>query len=454
MKRRLLITSFLSLAAGLPAQQPSAGCGVPAVQASRAAFQISKTDLHLLDEANALDSAFEEKGLVLYDPGVQAYVDAVGTRIVAGCAAPERVDYRFLVLRDPMVNAFSLPNGSVYINTGLLAILHNEAELASVLGHETAHVYDRHSYLESRSVGRKNLAIEIISAAAHWVPGGYTYGLAAVATSNISSLILVESAYGYSRELERQADSDGIATVTAAGYNPHAMVAAFESLEGNSTLEFEPYPTSYHDHPKLRERREATLEFADKHTSADARTGSEQEYLTALAPAIASNVQFDMKVRRQRSAVAGAARLVHAFPRESEYQMLLGEAYRTLGAKTAEPTEQEVTQAGENRQRKLVLRMSEEQEQHQLRSTPEGRATLQANQAAAEKLFLAVIQEQPGYALAYREIGFLYEDEGRYADAAANYQHYLQLVASTSLDRYRIERRLASIQSRQNAVPR
>ena len=63
-----------------------------------------------------------------------------------------------------------------------------------------------------------------------------------------------------------------------------------------------------------------------------------------------------------------------------------------------------------------------------------------------------MIQEQPGYALAYREIGFLYEDETKYADAAANYQHYLQLIASTSLDRYRIERRLASIRSRQNAV--
>lgn len=453
MKRGLLITSFLALAAGLPAQQPSATCGIPAAQVSGGTFQIGKADLHLLDEANALDSAFEEKGLVVHDPGVQAYVDAVGKRLLAGCAAPERVNYRFLVLRDPMVNAFSLPNGSVYINTGLLAILDNEAELASVLGHETAHVYDRHSYLENRSVGKKNLAIEIISAAAHWVPGGYVYGLAAVATSNLSSLILVESAYGYSRDLERQADSDGIATMTAAGYNPHAMATAFESLEGNSTLEFEPYPTFYHDHPRLQERRKAALDFADKHTSADALTGSELEYLTALAPAITSNVQFDMEVRRQRSAVAGAARLVKAFPAKSEYQLLLAEAYRTLGAKTVQPTQQEMTHAGEDEQRKLVLRMSAEQEQQQLRSTPEGLATLQANQAAAEKLFLAVIQEQPGYALAYRDIGFLYEDEGRYADAAANYQHYLQLVASTSLDRYRIERRLASIQSKQNTVP-
>jgi tetratricopeptide (TPR) repeat protein len=241
--------------------------------------------------------------------------------------------------------------------------------------------------------------------------------------------------------------------MVAAGYNPHAMAVTFKLLDQDRTLDYEPNPTFYHDHPKLQEREAVAVDYAEHHTPPGAQTGSEQDYLTALAPAIASSVDADIESRRPRAAVARATRLVNAFPGDSNYEMLLGESYRELGAKTTKPTPDELTQEGKNRQRKQVLKMTEEQEQHKLLSTPEGRATLQQNQAAAEKLFLAVIQDHPDYALAYRELGFLYEDESRYSDAAANYQHYLQLLASTGLDRLRIERRLAAIASRQAAEP-
>ena len=150
---------------------------------------------------------------------------------------PEKVTYRFLVLREPMVNAFALPNGSIYITTGLLALLENEAQLAGILGHEAAHIYERHPYFENRSLRKKTVASEIIAAAAVLVPGGYGSWLAAAAAGNVSTLLLVESVYGYSRELESQADRDGLAAMTVAGYNPHAMAVAFELLEQDRTLE-------------------------------------------------------------------------------------------------------------------------------------------------------------------------------------------------------------------------
>jgi predicted Zn-dependent protease len=420
-----------------------------AQQNPAANFKFTKDDLEFLNESNAIDSALEAKGLVLHDPGIQAYIDAVGNRVIVGRPVPEKVTFRFFVLRDTSVNACSYANGSVYVTTGLLALLKNEAQLASVLGHETAHVYERHAYLENRSIGQKSLAMEIIGAAAAWVPGGYAAWLAATAASNVSSLILIESVYGYSRENEQQADSDGIAAMAAVGYNPHAMAAAFELLDQDSTLEYEPRPTFYHDHPKLKERETAALEYADAHTPAAAQFGSEQEYVSAVAPAIASDVEDDLEIRKPRTAVARATRLVNAFPANPEYQMLLGEAYRQLGAKTTEPTEEELTHRGEATQRKLMLNMSEDQEQQKLLSTDQGRATQKQNQAAAEKLFLSVIQEQPDAAIVYRELGFLYEDEGRYSDAAANYQDYLDRLPPNSLDRYRIERRIAQCQSRQ-----
>jgi Tfp pilus assembly protein PilF len=97
--------------------------------------------------------------------------------------------------------------------------------------------------------------------------------------------------------------------------------------------------------------------------------------------------------------------------------------------------------------------MSEQEEQKALLNTPESQATLKENRAKAEKAFLAAIESDPQYALAYRELGFLYQDESRFADAALNYRHYLQLVADTSLDRLRIGRRLAEVEKPQAALP-
>ncbi len=458
MRTCMVAFSFVVFCSMLTAQGASAGNGAAApsavqVQVSNgpgAAFHFTKVDYNLLVEFNAIDAQYEKKGLVLHDPGLQAYIDAVGKRILGDRPAPEKVTYRFFVMRDPTVNAFALPNGSVYITTGLLSLLENEAQLAGILGHETVHVYERHSYLENRSIRKKTVASEIIAAAASSVPGGYGLAAAsAVAASEVSNLLLLESIYGYSREKESQADRDGLAAMTVAGYDPHAMAATFELFDQDRTLEYEPRPAFYQDHPKLIKRREEALAFASSFTPQGARTGSTQDYLTAVAPAIVSNLDTDLESRRPRTAVARATRLVNAFPGDPQYQVLLGGSYRALGAEAALPTKDELTRVGKVQQRKEVSKMSEQEEQNALLKSPEGQATLKENQAKAEKAFLAAIQCDPQYALAYRELGFLYEEESRYSDAAANYQLYLQLVAPNNLDRLRIKRRLAQCQNHQ-----
>src|SRR5208337_2552413 len=174
MRTCMVAVSFVVFGSMLAAQEASAGSGAAApstvqVQVTNgpgAAFHFTKVDDDLRAQANAIDAEYEKKGLVLHDPGLQAYIDSVGKQVLGDRPVPEKVTYRFLVLRDPTVNAFALPNGSVYIHTGLLALLVNEAQLASILGHETAHVYERHSYFENRSIRKKIIASEIIAAAA------------------------------------------------------------------------------------------------------------------------------------------------------------------------------------------------------------------------------------------------------------------------------------------------
>jgi Tfp pilus assembly protein PilF len=110
------------------------------------------------------------------------------------------------------------------------------------------------------------------------------------------------------------------------------------------------------------------------------------------------------------------------------------------------PSPDERTRHGQAEHRKEYFSMTPEEEQRRLLEKPEGQAELRENQLTAEQLYKSVLQGSPNYAEAHRGLGFLFEQEGKYSDAATEYQSYLSMVAGTSMDHLRIERRLAAVQ--------
>ncbi|HMD70813.1 MAG TPA: M48 family metalloprotease [Bryobacteraceae bacterium] len=419
--------------------------------APAANFKFTKIDQNLLDDVNEYNRQLEKKGLVFHEPGVENYVEEIGKKLIANQPPLENVEFHFRVLRDPMVNAFAFPNGTVYVTTGLLGVLENEAQLASVLGHEATHVINRHTYLENRSMRKKVLAINILQGVAANVPGGNSGGSAFGLTvaliglgSQVASIVLEASIYGYSQEKEREADRHGYELMNLASYDARAMARTFELLD--EKLEFEPIEGFYRTHPKLEERRKTALARSEGESLKDARVGTESDYLTHAAPAICANIESDLISRRARTAAARASRLTKWKPDEPKYQVLQGDAYRSLGAKAAEPTEEEQGRHGQAEHRKLYFQMTEQEEQAKLLAKPDGSATRAANLDKAEKLYAGAIEHDPNYAAAHRELGLLYEQESKPADAAREYRKYLELTNGTSLDRLRIERRLAQVE--------
>ncbi len=418
-----------------------------------AEFQFTDVDNKVLQDSNAIDQQYLKKGLVMQDPQLQAYLDSVGKRVIANRPIPAQVEFKFFALRDPMVQAFALPNGSVYITTGLLSLLENEAQLAGVLGHETAHVFERHSYLENRSVRKKALTINILQIAASAAPVGgnfsqsvQAFGAAVQLGAAISSEIIAASVFGYSREKEHQADSDGLIAMTAASYDPGEMARSFELLDRDSSLEYEPIQGFYRDHPKLGERRDFALQYASSHKAAAPQGGDPKVYLDNISAAACYEINADLSSHRERTAADRATKLSAMFPDNPKYKVLLADSYSALGAKSKLPTPEERTRHGQAEHRKEYFAMTPEEEQKKLLEKPEGQAALHDNLAMAEQLYKQVLQSNPNYAEAHRGLGFLFEQEGRYADAAAEYQSYLQTVAGTSMDHLRIERRLAAMQ--------
>jgi predicted Zn-dependent protease len=160
------------------------------------------------------------------DPDLQRYVSSVG-RLLAETSELPDLGWTFTVLNSPIVNAFALPGGYVYVSRGLVALAENEAQLASVLAHEIGHVTARHS---AERYGSQQLAgvASVLSGVLLGRPAGQ-------ATAALSQVAIAS----YSRDQEMQADTLGIRYLSRAGYDPEASAAFLAKLQANSELQAE-----------------------------------------------------------------------------------------------------------------------------------------------------------------------------------------------------------------------
>jgi Zn-dependent protease with chaperone function len=452
MHRRVACLKCTTLALFLLVTFPNA---IFAQELDKAAvdFHFTDVDNQVLQDSKAIDQQYLKKGLVMQDPQLQAYLNSIGKRIIGNRPIPDQVEFKFMVLRDPMVQAFALPNGSVYVTTGLLSLLEDESQLAAVLSHETAHVFERHGYLENRSIRKKVLTLNILQIVASAAPTGSNlsqsvqlFGAAVQLGAAVSSEVIVASVFGYSREMEHQADSDGLIALSNASYDPTAMADSFELLDEDSSLEYEPIQGFYRDHPKLTERREFALLYASTHKTDTPEADDKKSYADNVSAAICSEIQLDLSSRRERTAVDRASKLSDLFPDNPRYKVLLADSYRALGAKTKLPSPDERSRHGQAEHRKEYFSMTPEEEQKRLLQDPVGQEAFRDNEATAEQLYKSALQSSPIYADAHRGLGLLFEQEGKYSDAGTEYQSYLSIVAGTSMDHLRIERRLAAVQ--------
>lgn len=409
-----------------PSQAVQADVFTPSVDAQK--FKFTNLDLEYLKQVEALDVRINEKGLVYSDAAVDEYVQRVGRSVIPP-DTPEHVTWRFRVVRDPTVNAFALPNGSIYVHTGLLSRLESEAQLAGVLAHEMTHALNRHSYLQYRSMRRKAVAVNVIVAAAT------AAGVAGVdpaivnAVGNLLPAAIIASMYGYSRELEHESDVYAVRVLKNAGYDPMQMSRALELLKKGPEVDLSEHSLFWSDHPKLEDRVRDTTALARQYGGPEnAGAIGQDAYVSGTKNAIQHDAHLAMMLGRPRTAVAIAKRLIARDPHKAEYHALLGDAYRTLGARTAEPLPEELTDDSKGRTRKMLRKMTLGEYDKALLQVPQGKEHWEVNCGEAEKAFARALELDGKNPEAHRGLGFLYEAQGRRVDAVAKLKTYLELV--------------------------
>jgi predicted Zn-dependent protease len=422
-----------------PQQSPSAT--PPAV--SKEEFKFNRADLDLLDQVNLVDRRFEREALVYGDEATNAYLQRVGESLLPRDLNLEHVLWKFRALRDPVPNAFALPNGSVYVNTGLISLLDNESQLAAILAHEITHVLKRHSYLQNRSTRKKFLTLNIINAIAAWNPAGGVVGAAIGIIAAVSPFILISTVYGYSRDLEKEADLKGVDLLMTAEYPPEEMVKALKLLSND--IEGEQVKLFYNDHPQLQDRISYVTTYlgskALKTTAASELKREKSAYLARIETLARHDIQLESNAARFRTALHLSQRLTDFEPDSSENVFWLAESYRTLGPRSPELSEKELSNSAKKDAAKKRAKRTPEEEERDLMATEIGQQNWKINQSKSEELYLRSLHLNNPTPLAHRGLGMLYEKIGRGKEAIDEYQKYLELVPD-AVDRERIQRRI------------
>ena len=190
----------------------------------------------------------ERQAKVITDPAIAEYVNRVGQNIVRNSDA--KVPFTIKVLDSEEVNAFALPGGFFFVNSGLILAAGNEAELAGVMGHEIAHVAARHA---TRNATKGQLAQIGMLGAAIGIPYGWTgYGV-----QQGASLAIPMSFLAFSRAHEREADHLGLQYMYKAGYDPSAFVDFFEKIESLEIKRPGSVSKAFSTHPMTDDRIKA-----------------------------------------------------------------------------------------------------------------------------------------------------------------------------------------------------
>lgn len=263
---RLLLPIVLLVVAGL-----GTGCvstGTSPISGNTRAYGYSwEQEVKLGTEA---DEQIQQQYGVYENEELSEYVEELGQKVLEESHMRRQetdekfrnTEFHFRVLDSPIINAFALPGGYVYVTRGLMAHLNNEAQLAVVLGHEIGHVAGRHA---SKQAAKQQIMQGVLI-------GGAIAGQAAFGGNVAENVLGIGGTAGqllslsYSRDNERESDRLGVEYAVKAGYDGAEGSAFFTSLKRKSEQRGQSLPTWQSTHPDPGQREDTVRELAEEWT--------------------------------------------------------------------------------------------------------------------------------------------------------------------------------------------
>jgi len=377
-------------------------------------YKLERDEAHLWEVALKEEMKLNKSDLIYHDPLLEEYLTSICMKLSPKSLKEADIGFRVKVLKDPAINAFAYPNGAIYIHTGTLARLENEAQLAGILGHEMTHVIHRDALRMVRNIKNKYLLFTLlgIGAAIMGAPIGAAASRASTVSrtkeilSRVGDLMIrtglqlgyLISINGYSRELEANADRGGLELMTKAGYDPKEMVNALKMIlntYGDSTA-IENF--FFGNHPTLRWRINQIrrlIPLVKKKYPRSCYIKAEEKYLRKTRILIRKDAKMNIEIGRYNLAKHELEKVLKVQPKDAKAHYYMGKLLKSL-------------------------------------------PNYPANIDEVEREFKLAIKYNPNLALAHRDLGLLYYEKGKKDLAKKELQTYLKL-APDAKDKDQIE---------------
>lgn len=312
----MLLASFLVVGC--------ASTALPPVTTGDFKFEDDERRLWLRSEEE--QKVIDNSGLIYEDRELEVYLNEIAKRI----QPPEIFDhipFKVKVIVNPHLNAFGYPNGTIYVHTGMLARMENEAQLATLLAHEMTHSTHRHVVKQFRN--KKNLTAFL--ATVRVTVGGLVFGIGDLATL-LGTVGTLASVTGYSRDLETEADIEGMKRIVKAGYNPEEAPKLYIHLKRELEEEKKKEPFFFGTHPRLKERiRNYEALLKTEYQGQRGGIKNSEVFLEKIHRVILENAILDLKVGRFKVAQKGVEKYLSIKPNDAKAYFLLGEIFRQKG---------------------------------------------------------------------------------------------------------------------------
>jgi predicted Zn-dependent protease len=380
----------------------AAGCAsttLPPATRSPSGLALEEDERRIWNRAGEEQEKLRRAHVEYDDPALKGYVNAVAQRVAPAEVAQAGIALDVRVIKNPALNAFMYPNGTMYVHTGILARMENEAQLATLLAHEMTHATHRHAVRQFRDMRNKADFMAGLSVAT------LPFGSLGLLANLLGSLGMVAAVYGYSQDLEREADAEGFQLMVRAGYDPREAPKLFRHLKQWVEDEDKPEPFFFNTHPRLAERIASYEDLIARNPQFLSRPEplriGEEAFLAHTRRMIFDDALLDLSAGRFLQAQKGFQKVLGLDPENARANFFMAETYRSQN----DP--------------KLF--------------------------AEATWLYQRAIALDPTYADPHKGLGTLHYQARQSAEAAAEFQQYLQL-APVAADRGHIQSLIESLQ--------
>ena len=317
---KFFILSFFLLALGLMAN----GCVTPPesrVSLVSDKMLTSKDERLLWQKSVQAQRAIESKGLIYQDQALENYLNKVVARLQAQ-SSPGDLAIRVKVLKDADLNAFAYPNGMIYIHTGLLARMDNEAQLAAVLAHEMTHCIKRHALRASRRYRDRPAFLRRVE-----------HTLSKIRIAQLAGFSGTMAAMsGYINELEAEADLMGLELMAKAGYDTGEALFLCDRMVAEMEQEGHEASLFFGSHLNARQRIENLQNLSTSgYTNKGSRIKNSELFLAKLNTLFLENAELDIRQGRFKAARRSIDKYLQIKPDDTRAYFLLGEIYRQRG---------------------------------------------------------------------------------------------------------------------------